>query len=64
MLEIIQSNPYRVLGVYSNSPKKDVIANKGKMTAFLKVRRPFSFPLDLEGLLCMISSILLIHSGL
>lgn len=55
MLEIIQSNPYRVLGVYSNSPKKDVVANKGKMTAFLKVRRPFSFPLDLEGILSPVS---------
>lgn len=55
MLEIIQSNPYRVLGVYSNSPKKDVVANKGKMTAFLKVGRPVSFPLDLDGLLLPIN---------
>lgn len=55
MLEIIQSNPYRVLGVYSNSPKKDVVANKGKMTAFLKVGRPVSFPLDLDGLLSPIN---------
>ena len=51
MLEAIQSNPYRILGVYSNSPKKDVVANKGKMTAFLKVGRSVSFPLDLSSIL-------------
>lgn len=55
MLEIIQSNPYRVLGVYSNSPKKDVVANKGKITAFLKVGRSVPFTLDLNGILSPIN---------
>ncbi len=49
--EIILKNPYRILGVYANSPKRDIIANKGKATAFLKVNRPVEFPLDLKGIL-------------
>ncbi len=50
-MNIINNNPYRILGVYANSPKKDVVANKGKATALLKVNRPVEFPLDLLGLL-------------
>ncbi len=48
---IILYNPYRTLGVYANSPKKDIVANKGKATAFLKVNRPVEYPLDLKGIL-------------
>lgn len=51
MLEAIQSNPYRVLGVYSNSTKKEIVANKGRMTAFLKVGKSVDFSLDLPGIL-------------
>lgn len=51
MLDIIQNNPYRQLGVYSTSSQKDVVANQGKMKAFLKVGRQVSFPLDLNGFL-------------
>ncbi len=47
----INNNPYRQLGVYSTSPQKEVVANQGKMKAFLKVGRPVTFPLDLNGLL-------------
>lgn len=49
--KIILQNPYRILGVYANSAKRDVVANKGKATAFLKVNRPVEFPLDLKGIL-------------
>ena len=52
---IILNNPYRTLGVYANSPKKDIVANKGKATAFLKVNRPVEFPLDLRGILPQLS---------
>lgn len=48
---IILQNPYRVLGVYANSAKKDIVANKGRATAFIKVNRPVEFPLDLKGIL-------------
>lgn len=50
-MNIINHNPYRQLGVYSTSPQKEVVANQGKMKAFLKVGRPVTFPLDLNGLL-------------
>ena len=47
MMEIIFNNPYRILGVYSTSPQKDIVANQGKMKAFLKVGKDVSFQLDL-----------------
>lgn len=53
-MDIITKNPYRYLGVYSNSPIKDRVANKGKMNAFLKVGKPVSFPLDLPIILSSI----------
>ena len=49
--KIIRENPYRILGVYANSAKKDIVANKGKATAFLKVNKPMEYPLDLKGIL-------------
>ena len=49
--KIVSQNPYRILGVYANSPKRDIVSNKGRATAFLKVNRPVEFPLDLKGLL-------------
>lgn len=51
MVDIIQNNPYRLLGVFSNSPKKELVANQGKMKAFLRTGKTVTFPLDLEGLL-------------
>lgn len=50
-MNIIDNNPYRLLGVYSTSPQKEIVANQGKMKAFLRVGRQVSFPLDLNGLL-------------
>lgn len=47
MTNLNTHNPYRILGVYSNSPKKDVLSNLNKMKAFLKVGKDVSFPLDL-----------------
>lgn len=55
MLEIIQTNPYRLLGVYSTSSQKEIVANQGKMKAFLKVGRDVAFPLDLNGVLPTVS---------
>lgn len=48
---LFSHNPYRILGVYSNSPKKDVLSNLNKMKAFLKVGKTVSFPLDLPQFL-------------
>lgn len=50
-MDIIAKNPYRYLGVYSNSPTKERVANKGKMNAFLKVGKTISFPLDFPNIL-------------
>lgn len=49
--KIILENPFRILGVYANSPKKDVVSNKAKATAFLKVNKTVEYPLDLKGLM-------------
>ena len=37
--------------MYANSPKRDIVSNKGKATAFLKVNKPVEYPLDLKGIL-------------
>ena len=53
--KIILQNPFRILGVYAKSSKRDILANKGKATAFLKVNRPVEYPLDLKGILPPVS---------
>lgn len=50
-MNILQNNPYRILGVYSNSPTKERLANHNRMKAFLKVGKAVSFPLDLPKFL-------------
>ena len=51
MIKEIQDNPFRILGVFSNSATRDIVANEGKMKAFLKVGKAVSYPLDLPSLL-------------
>ena len=46
-MNVIQNNPYRLLGVFSNSPTKERVANSNRLKAFLKVGKAVSFPLDL-----------------
>lgn len=55
MMDIIQLNPYRLLGIYSNSPTRERVANHNRMKAFLKVGKQMSFPLDLPSLLSPIN---------
>ncbi|ADY36264.1 hypothetical protein Bacsa_1701 [Phocaeicola salanitronis DSM 18170] len=47
-MNIIINNPYRQLGVYSNSPIKERVANHNRLKAFLKVGKHVDFPLDLS----------------
>ena len=54
-MNIIQNNPYRILGVYSNSPTKERLANHNRMKAFLKVDKSVSFPLDVPQYLSSIN---------
>ena len=42
----IVQNPFRILGVYSNSPTKERLANKNRITAFLRVGKHIEFPSD------------------
>ena len=51
MLKIIQNNPYRFLGVCSNSPTKERVANANRLKAYLKVGKEVSFPLDLPKII-------------
>lgn len=50
-MDIISSNPYRLLGIYSNSPVKNRIANANKLKAYQKVGKSVDFPLDLLNLI-------------
>lgn len=50
-MNLIDNNPYRILGVYANSPLRERVANASKARAFLKVGRSVSFPLDLPDIL-------------
>ncbi|EKC68849.1 hypothetical protein OBE_04715 [human gut metagenome] len=54
-MNILQNNPYRLLGVYSNSPTKERLANHNRMKAFLKVGKTVTFPLDLPQYLTSIN---------
>lgn len=51
MIDIIRNNPYRILGVYSTSSKKEMVANQGKMKAFLKIGKSVNLQLDLNEIL-------------
>ena len=54
-MNILQNNPYRLLGVYSNSPTRERLANHNRVKAFLKVGKPVSFPLDIPQYLSSIN---------
>lgn len=54
-MNILRNNPYRQLGVYSNSPTKERLANHNRMKAFLKVGKSVSFPLDVPQYLSSIN---------
>ena len=51
MIREIIYNPYRILGVYSNSSNEEQVSNIEKLLAFLKINKSFTFPLDLPHLL-------------
>lgn len=50
-MTIIQSNPYRVLGVYSNAPIKEIIGAENKIKAHVKIGRTLNFKTDFTHLL-------------
>lgn len=46
VIDIVQNNPFRVLGVYGNASARELTANQGKLARFAEVGRTASFPLD------------------
>lgn len=50
-MNILQNNPYRLLGIYANSSARDQLASIHKLDAFLKVGRQIAMPLELSELL-------------
>ncbi len=50
-MTIIEQNPYRILGVLTNSSTKEITANYGKIKAFSKTGKPISFDYDFSKLL-------------
>lgn len=50
-MNIIQNNPYRVLGVYSNAPKRELIGAENKIKAHVKIGKTISFKTDFSVLL-------------
>ena len=50
-MNIINQNPYRVIGVFANSKTKERVANINRIKAFIKVNKSIEFPLDLKTLL-------------
>lgn len=51
MLKKITNNPFRVLGVYSNSRKSDIVRNASKINAFLAVGKNIDFTEDYSSVL-------------
>lgn len=51
MIKIISQNPYRTLGVLSNSPLKERVGNQNRLAAFAKVGREVTFPNDFATIL-------------
>lgn len=51
MLSLISNNPYRLMGIYSNAPLKDLVANKNRLAAFARVGKTLTFPTDLTNLI-------------
>lgn len=46
VLNCITNNPFRILGVFANAPKKDIVSSENKIKAFLKVDKAIQLPLD------------------
>lgn len=46
MLKLISHNPFRILGVFGNAPKREIVSSENKIKAFLKVDKDVQFPID------------------
>lgn len=46
MIKSVSQNPYRILGVLSNSPLKERVGNQNRLAAFAKIGKETTFPND------------------
>ncbi len=51
MFKFISENPFRFLGVFSNSKQSEIVSNCDDMEAYLSVGQSVSFDLDLDNLI-------------
>ena len=51
MIDLIQNNPYRLVGAFVTSTKREIISNIARIKANIRVNRNVSFSSDLENLL-------------
>lgn len=51
IINSISNNPFRILGVYSNSSLKDRVANNNRINAFAKIGKEIIFPHDFNELI-------------
>ena len=51
MLNKLVSNPFRILGVYSNARPAEIVSNCDEMEAYISIGQPVSFDLDLNNLM-------------
>lgn len=50
-MDIITTNPFRILGVYSNAKPVEIVSNCDDMEAYLNIGQKVSFDLDLNNLM-------------
>lgn len=50
-IHIISQNPYRILGVLSNSPLRERVGNQNRLVAFAKIGKEIAFPNDFATIL-------------
>lgn len=55
MKRLIEQNPFRILGVFSNSSQKDILKNISRLNAYLKVGKNVDFPTDYNFILSPIA---------
>lgn len=51
IIQIISQNPYRILGVLSNSPLRERVGNQNRLAAFANIGKEVAFPNDFATVL-------------
>ena len=51
MIELIAHNPFRILGVFANASKREILSSKSKLFAFAKIGKSIECPSDFCNIL-------------